>query len=164
MGTTTRARVVTAGTLVALAIAAIAFLSLNSSETGSSSPYLEALDRACVAEKERIVSLERETLRAHPADLRGFASTLVAVVAEWRAALHKEQAPATESPGIKRLEDALLQTLIQAGVLARLTREPGSPTAIAKQAGAVDEATAEVDQAISALGLTECADLKVAPS
>src|ERR1700682_2146224 len=83
-GTTARARFLSAGTAVAIVVAIVAFFALQPSEEslpeGSS---LRGLAQSCVAEKERISTLEAETLRQRPPDLEEFALLLVTIVAEW---------------------------------------------------------------------------------
>jgi len=155
-------RVVTLTTVLAIVVAIVAFLSLGSGD-GSESAYTQSLDRACVAEKERVIALEQETLRQRPPNLGEFSSVLVTIVAEWRAGLRGEPAPAEYAGEVAAYEGSLLRILIGAGGLARLTREDASAAAIAAQAKVVDEATAEADEAIEELGLTECTALTVAP-
>jgi hypothetical protein len=163
VGKDRRTRLVTAATILAIVVAVVAFLSLKSSEDGGESAYLQSLDRACVAEKERVIALEQETLQHHPPDVGDFSSVLVTIVAEWRAGLGGAPAPAEYGTEVAAYEASLLRILIGAGGLARLTREGASPTAIAAQAKVVDEATAQADEAIEMLGLTECTELTVAP-
>jgi hypothetical protein len=162
VGSDRRTRVVTVATVLTIVVAIIAFLSLGSSDSGQSA-YLRGLDRACVTEKERVIALEQETLRQRPPNLGEFASVLVSIVAEWRAGLRGQPAPAEHAGGVAAYEASLLRILIGAGGLARLTREDASAAAIATQAKIVDEATAQADEAIEKLGLTECTELTVAP-
>jgi hypothetical protein len=162
VGSDRRARVATLVTVLAIVVAFVAFLSLGSSDS-SESTYLQSLDRACVTEKERVIALEQETLRQHPPNLGEFASVLVTIVAEWRTGLRSEPAPADYAGGVAAYEASLLRILIGAGGLARLTREDASAAAIAAQAKIVDEGTAQADDAIEKLGLTECTELTVAP-
>jgi zinc-ribbon domain len=164
VGKDRRSRLITLTTIAALAIALVAFLFLDSEgEDSSQSPYLQALDRACVAEKQRVIRLERQTLGRQTADPQEFAAVLVAVLAEWRASLKEMPAPPQEAEGAEALEASLLQTLIEAGKLARLIRA-GAPSAeIAAEAGKVDSATTQLDATIDATGLDACADLDVSP-
>jgi len=164
VGSDRRTRLVTALTAVAIIIAIIAFLSLGSSDDGAEeSAYLQGLDRTCVAEKERVIALEGETLRHQPPDLSAFASVLVTIVAEWRSSLHSETPPAEYASGVAAYEAGLLRILIAAGGLARLTRENASAAALASQAKTIDETTKQADEAIAKLGLTECTELAVGP-
>lgn len=164
IGTDRLTQMVTLGTIAALVIAVIAFLSLKTNEEGADeSAYLQALDRSCVAEKERVIRLEEETLRQQPPDLQEFASVLVTIVAEWRADLESRPAPAEYAIKVQTLERSLLRILIEAGALARLAREETAAARLATQAKVVDEATGESNAAIEGLGLETCADLAVSP-
>jgi hypothetical protein len=162
LGTTRRARLITAATVLALVVAVVAFLSLDGDSTADD-PYLQGVDQACVAEKERIVAVEREALSGQSTDLREFASTLVAALAEWRANLREEPPPPEHAQAIRAFEASLVATLIEAGRLAHAVREQASAEEIGRRAQAVDEATGEVDAVIEEISLSECADLQVSP-
>jgi hypothetical protein len=164
IGTTRRARLVTAATVLAAAVAVIAFLSLNSDDdTDGSSVYLQQLDRECVAEKERIIALEQQVLSQQPPDLQAFASVLVTSLAEWRANLRRDPPPRS-AEAIDSLEAAIIETLIRSGTLARAIRAKDADDVISRRAREVDEATAQVDRVIEALDLPECTQLQVSPA
>jgi hypothetical protein len=164
LGETRRARILTAATLVAIVVAAIAFIALDSGDDKSEDAYLRQVDQTCVAEKERVSQLEQETLLQKPPNVTEFASVLVTVVAEWRAALKENPAPPVHAAEIEELDVALREVLIEAGGLARLSREDASPAAIGTQAAAVDAATANAGSVIEQLGLDSCTDLSVGPA
>lgn len=164
VGTSRRAQLLSVGTAAAIVVAVVAFIALEPSDGGESSdPYLQQLDRSCVAEKERLSSLEAETLGQRPPNLEEFASVLVTIVAEWRSNLKQTPPPSFDGKGVRVLEAALLKTLIESGTLSRLVREGAGTGAIAAQSSAVDEATKKVNGAIAALDLEECAETEVAP-
>jgi hypothetical protein len=163
LGTTPRARLITAATVIALVVAVVAFLSLDGGDATDEDPYLQGVDQACVAEKERIVALEREALSRQSTGLQEFASTLVAALAEWRVNLRGDPPPPEHAQAIQAFEASLLATLIEAGKLSRSVREQDSAGEISRRAQAVDEATGEVDAVIGDIGLSECADLQVSP-
>jgi hypothetical protein len=164
LGTTRKARLLTVATAVAILIAIVAFIALTPGDESGEDPFLQGVDQACVAEKERISTLERETLRQRPPNLEAFASVLVTIVAEWRSDLQSTSAPPTHTEGVQALSSALRKVLIDAGGLARVVREGHPVAAIETQAGAIDEATAGADQAIEDLGLADCQDLSVGPA
>jgi hypothetical protein len=166
IGTTRRARLVTVATVIAIVIAVVAFLSLDSDEGGATanSAYLESVDQACVAEKERISTLEEEVLRRRSLNPQEFASVLVTALAEWRAKLRQTPPPPEDAEEIQAMETALLTTLVEAAKLSRSIREGGSTLSISRQAQAVDESTREVNQTIESIGLSDCADLQVSPA
>jgi hypothetical protein len=164
VGSDRRTRIVTAATAAAIVVAIVAFLSLGLNDDGTKeSAYLQGLDRTCVAEKERVIALEEETLRHRPPDLAAFSSVLVTIVAEWHSNLASETVPAEYASGVAAYEASLLRILIAAGGLARLTRENAPAAALASQAKTIDETTRQADEAIEKLGLTECTELAVAP-
>lgn len=164
VGTTRKTRLVTAATVLALIVAVIALMSLDTNDEGSAQdPYLKGLDRACVGEKKRISALEQKTLGRQPSNLTDFASVLVTILAEWRVALRNDPAPAAHAADVEALEVQLREALIEAGALARLIKDGRPQQAIAAQASAVDQATEGVDSAISALGLRRCRLVTVQP-
>jgi hypothetical protein len=165
VGTTPRARLITAATVIAILVAVVAFLSLDSDEDATgSSPYLQRLDQACVTEKDRIIALEQQTLSGGTPDLQAFASVLVASLAEWRADLREEPPPPDSAAAVEALEAALVETLIRSGKLARSIRGGASVDAISRRAEEVDDATTKVDRVIEDLDLSNCADLQVSPA
>jgi hypothetical protein len=166
VGTTRRARIVTALTVLAVAVAVVAFIVLRSGDTEGEVPqdaYLRGQDRVCVAEKTRLSSLESETLTTAEPDINLFSSLLVRVVTEWQANLHASSPPPVHVPGVRQAEAALLGVLIEAGKLNRLAREGATPAQIATQTEAVDAATKHVDPAFEALGLERCPTVPVTP-
>jgi len=164
-GTTRRARLLSAATAAAILVAFVAFLALKpAEESRTEDAFLRGLDRSCVAEKERISTLEQETLRQQPPDLAEFAAVLVAIVAEWRTGLGATPAPPLHAPAVNALNIALREVLIDAGGLARVVREGRPAVALATQAGSIDKATANANRAIEGLGLDDCAELDVAPA
>jgi hypothetical protein len=165
IGTSRRARLLTVATVVAILIAIAAFIAIKPEDEGViQDAYLTQLDRTCVAEKERLATLELETLRREPADFGEFASVLVTIVAEWRSGLQATPPPPIHAEGVGSLEAALLGALIKAGTLARVSRAGASVPTVGAKAQAVDEATRNVDRAIKQLGLERCARVEVAPS
>jgi hypothetical protein len=164
IGTDRKARLITAGTAVAIAIAMIAFFALDTdSDETSASPYLESIDQTCVEEKERISALEGEVLNRQPPDPREFASVLVTALAEWRLNLRETPPPPQDLARVEGLETALGATLVEAARLSRLIREEGSAGAIDHQAQATDQATLEFNEAIDGSGLSTCAEIQVSP-
>jgi ribosomal protein S27AE len=165
IGTTRQARLVTGGIVIALLIAVVAFLSLDSDGSESaSSPYLASLDHVCVAEKERISALEEEALGGQTANPLEFASVLVTALSEWRENLRQTPPPVADREEAETLEVALLATLLEAAKLSRLVRAGGTGEAIDNQARAVDESTADLDETFESAGLANCARLQVSPA
>lgn len=165
IGTSRRARIVTALTVLAIAVAVVAFIVLRSNDNEGGVPqdaYLRGLDRQCVQEKTRLSELEAETLRQESPDFASFVNYLVRYVTEWHASLQATPPPATHVEGVRAVEGALLEVLIEAGRLGTAVRE-GSQAGIVKAAERVDVATGQVDPALELLGLERCAAMSVNP-
>jgi zinc-ribbon domain len=161
VGTTRTARIVTAVTAIAIVGAIVGFIALSPNSSEGEDAYLRTLDRNCVAEKERITALEQETLQEGTPNLAIFSSVLVTIVAEWRANLESTPPPPVHAAAVEAVDVALREVLIEAGSLARVNREEPGSAALAAQAGAVDKAAQEVDDAIEELNLSDCSDLSV---
>jgi hypothetical protein len=166
IGTTRRARLITAATVLALGVAIIAFLALKPSDEQGAVPqdaYLRGLDRECTAEKARVSQLETETLQRRPADLEEFASVLVTIAAEWHSGVTASAPSPEHAAAVAGYERALLDLLMRSGSMARVSREGGGAGAVADQAARVEVATGEVEAAIHHLGLSACSRVGVSP-
>jgi hypothetical protein len=160
-GTTPRARLLSAGTAVAVAVAVAAFIALKPSEgEATEDAFTRAGDRVCLEGKQRVAALERQTLQQQPPDVSTFAAALVTVVAEWRSDFQQLSTPQVHAAGARALDSALLDVLIRAGALARVSRG-GSASQIADQAKLVDDASKEVDRRVEQLGLERCAVVEI---
>ncbi|HEY8081937.1 MAG TPA: hypothetical protein VIE64_00095 [Solirubrobacterales bacterium] len=160
IGTTRRARLLSAATAGAIVVAVGAFLALQPSEDGiTEDSFTQAVDRSCVEEKGRISTLEQQKVQQR-LNVEQFSAALVSIVEEWRMSLRQSPVPLTHAEAVRSLDSALLDVLIRAGALARVARS-GSPAQIAVKAQLVDDAGVQVDQAIEGLGLTHCSDVGV---
>lgn len=165
IGTSRGARIVTALTVVAIAVAVVAFIVLRSgdSESGvTQDAYLRGLDRQCVEEKTRLSELEVATLGPQSPSFASYVDYLVRYVAEWHANLQANPPSAAHVEGVRAVEGALLEVLIAAGRLSTAVRK-GSQPEIVRTAKRVDIATAQVDPALEFLGLERCAAMVVNP-
>jgi hypothetical protein len=163
VGTSRRAQLLTAGTAVAAVVALVAFIALpaSSSTTESSeSASTLALDRLCVAEKQQIASAAASALRTGRAAVSDYGAALVPIIEEWRLALAQDVVPAGKLGQVQALDASLLDTMAEAGTLARVA-PGGSRASILAQAARVDAATAEVERAIAKLGLQQCSQLQI---
>jgi hypothetical protein len=163
VGESRSARLLTVGTTVALIVAVIAFVALPSG--GDSIPYdgyTRAADRLCVAEKQAIVAAGQKALTESGGGdrLAAYAGGLVPIVVEWRLSFDGLSPPADQVESAERLSQALRRVAVEAGALARVARTLGQREALTR-ANEVDAATAEVEQAVAALGLRRCANLKI---
>jgi hypothetical protein len=153
-GTTRKARLVTAATVVALAVAVIAFIALEPEEEAiPRDGYTIAADRLCLDAKRKIVGAERHA-GAGGADAGAFAA-LVPIVASWRTRFEGLEVPADRTEQAQALEAALLETEAKIAGLARVAAS-GSKGEVLSSAEEADAASVGVEEAVAALGLSEC--------
>lgn len=154
IGTTRKARLVTAGTIVAVIVAVIAFIALKPDQEGSIpyDAYTKEADELCVSSKQAIVAVERQ----FGGDPTVMARELVPVVGSWRTQLGALKPPSDRVELVQQLEAALVEVEAQIGGLARVAKTDGRRQAIAK-ANQADEASSAVERAVAALGLSHCA-------
>ncbi len=165
IGTTPRARITTIATAAALVAAVAGFIALKPSKEDSipQDAYTKSADATCVEEKEQIVAAQRRLLQDKGLNgVSGYADALVPIAGEWRATLEAAPAPppSYRQQRVATLESALLGVEVEAGALGRIARE-SSEKAVLAQSARVDEASRQVESAISSLGLERCALLSV---
>jgi hypothetical protein len=172
VGGTRRARLVTLATVLALLVAAIAFIAIKPSEGEVVIPrdaYTIAADHTCVQAKKSIAVSERQSVeeaqKTGDAGPGAFAQALVPIVIRWRTQMSELHVPADRTELATALDAALREVEVEIATLARVAQE-GDQEATVERAEQVDEVTARVESAVSGLGLTNCAALSlgVAPS
>jgi hypothetical protein len=151
LGTTRKARLVSAATAIALVTAVVAFFALNSDEGIPRDAYTVAADGFCLQAKREIVSARRDYR-----DPSAFSQALVPIVGGWRAQLHKLAVPSDRVEQARQLEAALLEAELRIAKLARIAEQGGKRAALAS-AKRADKASAAVEEAVANLGLSECA-------
>jgi zinc-ribbon domain len=151
LGSDRKSRLISAGTLLALAIAVAAFIAISPSGEGSipRDRYTLAAERICLHSKRLIVVAGQEGGTS-------YARQLVPIVVRWREELDALRAPADRREQVQQLNDALREVEIEVATLARISEE-GDRTRTLASAKRADIATAEVEKAIADLGLSECA-------
>jgi hypothetical protein len=156
IGTTPRARAITAGTGIAIVIAIAAFIAIPAAKDSSDS-YTRAADNLCVQSKTQVLTVEQ---RIPPTAGPGsFAEALVPIIAGWRYQLNALPTPNEHADKAAQLDLALRGVEIDAGTLARASQTGASDIlALAKQG---DEASAKVEDAVKALNLSRCQHLAV---
>jgi hypothetical protein len=164
IGSDRRARLLTAGTVIAFAIAIAAFVALRPSDDGSAIPqdsYTKALDTACIQHKGKIAAAQREALGGGGlVVVSRYGDSLAAIAGEWHMELEDSPPPANRTELVEKLKSALLEVEIEAGTLARVARE-SNRRGVAKTAVQVDTATENVEMALASLQLERCAALTV---
>jgi ribosomal protein L18E len=158
VGTTRKARLITAATVFAVLVAVAAFIALEPAEDEiPRDAYTVAGDRLCLDSKRSIVVIERSFAAQGPGAV---ARELVPVIAAWRSQLNELNAPADRKDLARELEAALLQAEIQIAGLARIAKG-GETRQIVAKAREADAASSEVEEAVAALGLSECAEAAI---
>ncbi len=154
VGTTRKARIVTAATVVAFVVAIAAFFALKSNEDSiPRDAYTLAAERLCFDAKAEIVTTER---RASKGETDQFARELVPIVATWRSGMSELKVPPDRTEQAALLEAALLEAEVKIGKLARVSSD-GDRAAVVASARQADAASTDVEEAVSGLGLTQCA-------
>jgi hypothetical protein len=157
LGTTRKARLVSAATTLAIVAAILAFVALNADEGIPRDAYTIAADRICLEAKRDIVSARKDSGgRTAAADPNAFARALVPIVGGWRAQLQELSIPSDRVEQAGQLEAALLEAEIRIAQLARIV-DRGNGKATLAGAKRADEASANVEEAVADLGLSECA-------
>ena len=158
IGTTRRARLATLGTVLAVAVGVAAFLALAAEDEEPAAPprdaYTSSSEEACVAAAAGIAAASQEAGGASSGP-RAYARRIVPPVAVWRSTFIDTLPPADRAALATSLDAALLQSLIEAGSLARLPAK-ASEAEIAATAARLDSAGAAVEEAAAALGLEGC--------
>jgi hypothetical protein len=158
IGTSRKARLVTLGTVVALIVVVVAFIALKPADEDSGEiprdSYTVAADNMCVAAKQKIVAVEREALDGAGGDTA--LVRLVPVISGWRGEFEAIRVPTDRVDQARAVSEALRQVEIQLAGLT-LAAEEGESKGEVSSAAKVDEASAEVETAVSELGLTHCA-------
>jgi hypothetical protein len=149
-----------AATGLALLAAIAAFIALKPGESDTAEdPFIRAANRLCVQEKQRVQTLEQETLQQQQ-DVGSFAGALTTVVAEWHSRFQKLPTPPPDAREADAFGSALLDVAIRAGALARVAHERRLGE-IADKAKLVDVASRQVDRQVEQLGLDECASVRI---
>lgn len=162
VGTTRKARLTTAATVAAIAIAIAAFIALKPSSENSipRDAYTIKADHICLSAKHNIVAVERSFGRQGKGSIAQLARELVPVVAAWRSAMGELTAPEDRVELARELEGALLEAEVQIGGLARAAGASDKRETVAK-AKEAEAASATVEEAVSALGLSHCAEAAI---
>jgi len=158
IGTTQRARIVSALTATAIVVAIVGFIALKPGEDSiPRDAYTVTADRMCQQAKREIVAAERQSLqRSRQANPGAFARSLVPIITEWHSEFSALGVPNDRADQVLALNSALQEAGIQIAALA-LVADRGDATHTLHQARRVDAATADVERAITELGLERCA-------
>jgi hypothetical protein len=134
--------------------AVIAFIATSPDEKSiPRDGYTLSAERICLDAKGQIVAAANE-------GGGDFARQLVPIVVRWREQLAELDPPSDRASEVAKLDDALREMEIEAAGLAR-KREGGTPAVILAGAQSAEAASAEVEDAVAALGLSECAAARI---
>jgi hypothetical protein len=157
-GTTRKARIVSAGTVFALLVAVVAFVALKPEEESiPRDGYTIAADELCLHAKGEILAAER---RANAIGTGTFAHALVPIVASWRGQFEALSVPPDRVEQAEALEGALLEAEAKIAGLARVAAD-GARKEVVASAEEADAASAQVEEAVVGLGLSECASATI---
>jgi hypothetical protein len=161
IGRSRKERLITAGTVVAVVVAVVAFLVIDS-DTGDETPAPPAgADVACIQAKQAAAKAATQARGQGQAGFQSYSAQLIAALLDFRNTVLSS---ATPSDAATELELALRDAAIDAGGLSRLARDGADGAVIARQARALDSATNRVDTATEAFGLTNCAHVRIVPA
>ena len=150
LGSDRKTKLITAGTIAALAVAVAAFIALSPSEDSiPRDRYTLAAEKICLASKRHIVG-------AGSVGGSAYARQLVVLVVSWREQLADLHVPEDRREQARNLDEALREVEIEVAALARIS-EGGDRAQALASAKRAEAATADVEQAIADLGLTKCA-------
>jgi hypothetical protein len=166
VGRTRRARIITAATVLALAVAVIAFIALdsgdNSSEPLHQNEYQQRADRICLDGKATLVGVGRQlfTPPQPPDAFAKYMAISAQTAMETRSKLAALDAPSDLQAEADALDASLVRLTAAARAAERAIRA-ASPSRIQVAAPRVESATTRTDEAAARLGLIRCAALRV---
>ena len=166
IGRDRKTQLLTLGTALALVVAVIAFLALDSDDdegetTVPQDAFTLQLDTACVQHKREIAAAQGEALgQGGVVAGANYAESLVPIVGEWREELDRAVVPGDRDQLVSDLEGALLEVQIEAGTFARALREKNKDELVTA-AGDLEAATENVEAAIAGLELERCSRLAI---
>ncbi|MFN8215403.1 MAG: zinc ribbon domain-containing protein [Solirubrobacterales bacterium] len=160
-GSSPRARLVTAATAVAIVVAIVAFVALKPAKEGiPRDAYTVEADRLCLESKRDIVAIESGvTAAGGAAAVSTMGRELVPVIAAWRHQFDELEPPAGRGQLADDLDAALVEAEARLGALALV--DPNAPAETVAAARRADAASTAVEEAVAALGLSECAEATI---
>ena len=159
IGRSRKERLITGGVVLAVVIAVISLLSLDTSdETPAASAET---DSACVNAKRAVANAATEARGQGIQGVQLYAADVIVALLDFRqTVLETEPASSARDDVVVDLRQAAIET----GGLARLAREGAGPRQVTAQATRIDTATQGLDAAIADLGLSRCAQVRIVPA
>ncbi len=160
LGSTRRERLVTAGTVVAILVAVVAFFALDTGEEEPlDDPYTLAADAQCVAAKEAVAA-RAGRLGARGTSVEDYASALSEQLLVWRSEFNAIAPPPDRAAAAEQLSADLLGVSSAFAALAEAGRS-GDGERVESAAADVDASTGVLEQTVADLGLSDCDALGV---
>ena len=162
VGTTRRARLISTVTVLAIVVAIVSFIALDPGDDEiPRDDYTLAAERICLDAKQQIFATgQRLRARGSSGGASAFARDLLPAVSGWRLRFTELEVPADRSNEAAQLAAALREVEARIAKLARAARASDSERVVASAARA-DEASTAVEEAVSSLGLDECASVSL---
>jgi hypothetical protein len=163
VGTTRKARLVTAGTAIAVVVAVGAFIALDADEEDADTiprdSYTVTADGICLVGKRQIIAAERQSL-SQGANTSEVAAALLPIVATWRSEFGALRPPPDRTEEAQELDGALRDVELEIAELARVA-EGGNRARTLASARRADQAATRVEEAVAGLGLGLCGQLTI---
>lgn len=162
IGTTGRARWITVATAVAVAVAVAAFVALPTDDDGiPRDEYTLAAEQICLDAKQEMLAAGRRTREGDDSSgTSEYARELLPAVSAWRLQLNRLEVPVDREVEAAELIAALKGAEARIANLT-LTAETGNRRRTLASAAAADDASTRVEEAVTGLGLEECAELRL---
>lgn len=152
VGRTRRERMLAAGTVIALAVAVLAFALLDTPDDPiPRDEFTVTADQQCVDAKTAIAA---QSVGGSASAATNFSTGVLSTVVEWRQGFGELSVPAGRMAEAAAYDQALLDVIIEFGALSRAARMGEGES---EAAAAADDSTARLETAIVDLGLTDCA-------
>ena len=168
VGSSRRERVITAVTVLVLLIVVAAFIALPADEGSDSEGqaqrdgYTTQAERICLDAKVDLAASGSATVADPPSNaISAYARDAKSATARARRRLASLDPPADRRQAAARVDSRLQVAQFEIARLAELASSRVGLTRLPEQTMRVEAAGAQVDRALRALGLTECAKLQV---
>jgi hypothetical protein len=163
VGTTRRARLISAVTTLAVVVAVVSFIVLDPDDGEiPRDDYTLAAEQICLNAKQEIFATgQRFRAGGNAGGASAFARNLLPAVSGWRLRFEELEVPADRSGEAVQLAAALREVEARIAKLARAAAASDPERVVANAAARADEASTAVEEAVASLGLDECASVQL---
>ena len=160
LGTTRRARLISAATALAVVVAIVSFIALDPDDDGiPRDEYTLAAERICLDAKRQIYATGQRARAGGGGGASAYARDLLPAVSGWRLRFEKLAVPADRGAEAAQLAAALREVEVRIAKLARAAEASDPARAVVSAGARADEASTAVEEAVASLGLDECASV-----